>query len=80
MEACQFESLKKRLDTIIGLLEKLVDEAMQPAATKEMWLDGGQFYCDDHSRGIPFHFAPFDAVCAECTKNSPLSYLNIGVD
>lgn len=40
-----------------------------------VWLDGGQFHCDQHRSGIPFYFAPDDAVCAECSEDAPESYL-----
>jgi len=43
--------------------------------TQTFWLDGGQFYCDKHRSGIPFYFAPCDAVCAECSGDAPESYL-----
>lgn len=45
--------------------------------TKSMWLMAGQYHCDEHKpvTCMPFGYAPLDAECAECSNDSPLSYL-----
>lgn len=43
------------------------------------WLMSGQFHCDTHRAGIPFFFAPPDAVCAECSGDAANSYLRARV-
>lgn len=48
---------------------------MKPEQTKPMWICWGQFHCDEHKAGIQFFFAPLDAECAECSGDSPKSYL-----
>jgi hypothetical protein len=46
-------------------------------ATKAMWLNAGQFHCDDHKpiHCIPFFFAPLSAECAECSNGALASFL-----
>lgn len=59
-----------------GSAEKAGSQAAEDCVA--VWLYGGQFHCDDHRAGIPFVFAPLDAVCAECSGNAPESYLRRG--
>lgn len=53
---------------------KAAKSTAQVTTHSAFWLYGGQFHCYTHRSGIPFFFAPEDAVCAECSENAPESY------